>query len=243
MRLSKYLSGCGISRRKADTLIKSGSVSVNGKQIFDPWFRVSESDNISIGNKATRINTDKIYIMLNKPRGVVCSCSDEHAEITVTDIVKIRGVRLFPVGRLDKDSEGLLILTNDGDFAHKLTHPSYGVTKTYTVHTDAAITDEKIKILLRGFRDDGEFIKALKIIKKAEKYYIFIMSEGRKREIRRLLYRVGIKVKRLRRTAIGKLKLDKQLPAGRWRNLSLEELKTCFADKNKISTETARTHN
>lgn len=234
IRLSKYLSEGGVlSRRKADEIIRSGSVSVNGQQVTDPWFRVLESDKILIGKKELKRKTNKIYVMLNKPKGVVCSCEDPHAELTVTDIVKIRGARLFPVGRLDKDSEGLLLLTNDGGLAQKLSHPSYCITKTYAVHTDASLSEEKIQFLLKGFRDEGEFIRAQKIIKKAEKFYIFVMTEGKKREIRRLLRRFDVRVKRLRRVAIGKLRLDKRLPAGRWRFLSHYELQSCFAGNKK----------
>jgi len=226
MRLSKYLSKYAlISRREADRIISSGVVSINNQVVKEPWIRISENDKVTIGGKEIRKIDKKIYIMLNKPRGVICSSvAQNNNELTVTDIVKIKGIRVFPVGRLDKDSEGLLLLTNDGDFANKITHPSFGITKTYIVHTDLSISSEKIKQLQKGIRDGNELLKVKNIIKKAEKLYIFIMQEGKKREIRRLLKSVGIKVRRLRRTAIGKLKLDKQLSAGRWRFLSDKEV-------------------
>ncbi|HOK03655.1 MAG TPA: pseudouridine synthase [Victivallales bacterium] len=234
MRLSKYLSNYAlVSRRKADQIIKSGLVSVNGQIVFDPWVRISENDKVMIGKKIVKKNDKKIYIMLNKPEGVVCSSvAQNNNELTLTDIIKIKGTRIFPVGRLDKDSEGLLLLTNDGDFAYKITHPSFGITKTYTVHTDLPIPPEKIKQLEKGIRDRNDLLKAKKIIKKAENLYIFIMQEGKNREIRRLLKFIGLKVRKLRRSAIGKLRLDKQLSAGRWRFLLHKEIESLIYESN-----------
>jgi len=227
-RLSKFLSDSGIaSRRKADEMIKAGMVSVNWKIVTDAWTRVKAGDRVLVNGKEIKArNIQKAYIMLNKPVGVVSTCSDEYAEIKVTDIVKIKGARLFPVGRLDKDSEGLIFLTDDGDFANRITHPRYEISKTYTVWVDRKIPEDSIKMLLRGIRDDGETIKAEKIISKAEKLYIFIMKEGKKREIRRLVTRAGANIRKLRRTAVGDVELDKRLPVGKWRHLSEKEVKS-----------------
>jgi pseudouridine synthase len=224
-RLSKFLSDAGIaSRRKADEMIASGLVSINDDIVTEAWRRVQPGDKVLVNGRQVRSKTGRTYVMFNKPPGVVCTCADEYAETTLTDIVKVRGARLFPVGRLDKDSEGLLLLTDDGEFANRMTHPRYGTTKTYTVHTDVALGGESIRVLLKGFRDQGEFIKAERIIRKAEKLYIFIMKEGKKREIRRLVKRAGANIRRLRRTAVGGLQLDKRLPIGKWRHLTRAEI-------------------
>ncbi len=233
-RLSKFLSNAGLaSRRKADDMIRDGMICINGEIVNDAWRKVKKGDKVQVNGKEVRGRTAKTYIMLNKPSGVVCTCSDPNADIKVTDIVKIRGVRLFPVGRLDKDSDGLIFLTDDGDFANMLTHPRYEMPKTYIVRTSIPLPEESIRALLRGVRDEGEMLKAENIIRKAENVYVFIMKEGKKREIRRLVRRAGADIKRLRRTAVGEVQLDKRLPVGKWRHLLEKEIASLLKTAGK----------
>jgi 23S rRNA pseudouridine2605 synthase len=224
VRLSKMMSGAGVaSIRNSEEVIRAGRDKIAGMTVTELGTKVKQGQKITLNGREIRDTHKKIYVMLNKPRGVVCTCADRYAEVKVTDIVKIDGARLFPVGRLDKDSEGLILLTNDGDFSNKITHPRYGLTKTYNVWTDKKISTDRIFRLIKGVCDDGEFIRAEKIIDLSDNLYIFIMKEGKKREIRRLVRQACANIKKLRRTAIGDLSLDKRLSAGGWRFLTERE--------------------
>jgi 23S rRNA pseudouridine2605 synthase len=234
MRLSKIMSGAGVaSRRDSEELIRAGRVKIDGKIVREPGIKVKQGQKITLNGREIRDTHKKIYVMLNKPRGVVCTCADRYAEVKVTDIVKVGGVRLFPAGRLDKDSEGLILLTNDGDFANKITHPRYGLTKTYKVWTDKKILTDQIFRLIKGVCDEGEFIRAEKIIGLSDNLYIFTMKEGRKREVRRLVRQACANIKRLQRTAIGNLSLDKRLSAGGWRLLTEKEKDSLLEESGK----------
>ncbi len=229
VRLQKHLADCGIaSRRKAEELIELGKVKVNGHiaiigQKVDP-----KRDKITVRGKNVVANTTKMYIMLHKPRGFVTTASDEKGRKCVTDLVKDAPVRLFPVGRLDMNSEGLLIMTNDGEFANRLTHPSYHVNKTYRVTVKGEVDDEKIIKLREGILLDG--VKTLPCDcfvaeRKADRtVLIFIIQEGRNRQIRRMCEEVKLEVLRLKRTEIAGVKLG-MLPRGSWRPLNEKEMR------------------
>ncbi len=229
VRLQKHLADCGIaSRRKAEELIAAGKVKVNGHiaelgQKVDP-----KRDKITVRGKNVVANTTKMYIMLHKPRGFVTTASDEKGRKCVTDLVKDVPVRLFPVGRLDMNSEGLLIMTNDGEFANRLTHPSYHVNKTYRVTVKGAVEEEDILKLKEGIVLDG--VKTLPCDcfvaerKTDRTVLMFVIQEGRNRQIRRMCEEVNLEVLRLKRTEIAGVKLG-MLPRGSWRPLNEKEMR------------------
>lgn len=229
IRLQKHLSECGVaSRRKAEELIEMGKVKVNG-HIATLGTKVDpKRDKITVRGKTVVGNNQKMYIMLHKPRGFVTTLSDEKGRKCVTDLVKDVPARLFPVGRLDMNSEGLLIMTNDGDFANKLTHPSSHVNKTYRVTVKGEIQDEDLIALREGIVLDGKktlpcdcFIAE----KKPDRtVLIFIIQEGRNRQIRRMCEEVKLEVLRLKRTEIAGVKLG-MLPRGSWRELNEKEMR------------------
>ena len=223
MRLARYMSISGVdSRRKCEEIIASGAVSVNNNIITKPGTKVSAGDVVKINGRIIDPE-NKVYIKLNKPRGYICSAHDPHGDKTIFDLLNGIETRLFSAGRLDLDSEGLIILTNDGDYAEKLTHPRFGTLKKYKVITDRAIPKNALDSLRKGIYDEDEFLKPVEIKKIKPKEYLFIMSEGKKREVRRLVRHSGVKVKRLIRTAIGELKLA-SLPTGKWQYLSRDEI-------------------
>lgn len=229
IRLQKHLSECGVaSRRKAEELIALGKVRVNGRVAgigskVDP-----KRDKVTVSGKTVVAQNTKMYIMLHKPRGYVTTLKDELDRKCVSDLVKDAGVKLFPVGRLDRNSEGLLIMTNDGSFANNLTHPSSYVNKTYRVTVEGEVTDEKLIKLREGILLDG--VKTLPCdVFVAEKrdprtVLIFIIHEGRNRQIRRMCDSVGLEVLRLKRTEIAGVKLG-MLPQGKWRPLNEKEMR------------------
>lgn len=229
IRLQKHLSECGVaSRRKAEELIEMGKVKVNGHVATLGTKVDPKRDKITVRGKTVVGNNQKMYIMLHKPRGFVTTLSDEKGRKCVTDLVKDVPVRLFPVGRLDMNSEGLLIMTNDGDFANKLTHPSSHVNKTYRVTVKGEIQDEDLIALREGIVLDGKktlpcdcFIAE----KKPDRtVLIFIIQEGRNRQIRRMCEEVKLEVLRLKRTEIAGVKLG-MLPRGSWRELNEKEMR------------------
>lgn len=232
MRLDRYLSQAGVaSRRESAEIVKSGRVRVNGSYVLEPGRRIEEGDTVLVGSKKIELQR-RYYIMLNKPVGYYSTASDPHADLLVLDLVKIPepGVRLFTAGRLDKDSEGLIILTNDGDYAAKLTHPRYGILKRYKVSTERPIRDEAMERIRRGIYSEGEMIKAVDI-KCVNRYsYIFTMAEGKKREVRRLVASAGAKINRLKRIAIGGLNIG-SLPSGEWRFLTANDIKASLKSK------------
>jgi 23S rRNA pseudouridine2605 synthase len=229
VRLQKHLADCGVaSRRKSEELIEMGKVKVNGHVATIGTKVDPKRDKITVRGKTIIANTTKMYIMLHKPRGFVTTMSDEKGRKCVTDLVKDAPVRLFPVGRLDMNSEGLLIMTNDGEFANKLTHPSYHVNKTYRVTVKGDVVDEKIIELKEGIMLDGEMTLPCDCFVAERKpdrtVLIFIIQEGRNRQIRRMCEAVKLEVLRLKRTEIAGVKLG-MLPRGSWRNLNEREMR------------------
>lgn len=229
IRLQKHLADCGVaSRRKAEELIENKKVKVNGRiaSIGDKVDPVR--DKVTVSGKTVISVNKKVYIMLHKPRGFVSTVSDELGRKCVTDLVKDVGVRVFPVGRLDKDSEGLLLMTNDGEFSNALTHPSKHVTKTYRVTVGGAVSEEQTVTLSLGVEIDGKKTLPCDCFvaeRKADRtVLIFIITEGRNRQIRKMCEAVGLNVLRLKRTEIAGVKLG-MLPQGKWRDLNEKEMK------------------
>ena len=229
IRLQKFLSESGVaSRRKAEELIEAGMVKVYGHVVALGTIVDPKRDKITVRGKTVVATREKMYIMLHKPRGFVTTMSDENDRKCVSDLVKDVPVRVFPVGRLDMNSEGLLIMTNDGEFANKLTHPSSHVNKTYRVTVKGEVDDEKLVRLTEGIVLDG--VKTLPCDcfvaerKPDRTVLIFILQEGRNRQIRRMCEEVELEVIRLKRTEIAGVKLG-MLPQGKWRPLNEREMR------------------
>ncbi len=229
IRLQKHLSECGVaSRRKAEELISGGKVKVNG-HIASLGDKVDpKRDKVTVRGKNVVCVNEKVYIMLHKPRGFVTTMHDEKDRRCVSELVADVGVKVFPVGRLDRNSEGLLIMTNDGEFANNLTHPSKQVKKTYRVTVKGEVTDEKLIKLREGIVLDGRKTLPCDCFvaerKSDRTVLIFIISEGRNRQIRRMCEAVDIDVIRLKRTEISGVKLG-MLPQGKWRPLNEKEMR------------------
>ncbi len=229
IRLQKYLADAGIaSRRKCEEYILQGKVKVNGKVITTLGTKVTSQDKVEFNNKKIEPKEEKVYILLNKPIDYVTTVKDQFDRKTVLDLVKT-DKRLVPVGRLDMYTSGALILTNDGDFVYKITHPKHEITKTYNVTVVGKITNEEVEILKNGV-DIGDFITSkadVKILKIDEQKNISRLSitihEGKNRQIRRMCEAVGKKVLSLHRSKIGNLSV-KDLKLGTWRYLKKEEI-------------------
>ncbi|MBO8159528.1 pseudouridine synthase [Thermosyntropha sp.] len=231
MRLAKYLAEAGIaSRRKAEEMIALGRVKVNGQLIQKQGVKINpEEDVVEVDDKIVRkTGSDKIYILLNKPAGYISSVHDPQGRPTVVDLIKNINTRIYPVGRLDFDTEGLLLLTNDGEFTNLMIHPRYKITKKYEAWVKGNITEEALNILRRGvILEDGITAPAgVKIVKrKKDKTLLEIkIHEGRKRQIKRMCAAVGYPVIKLKRTAFAFLNLE-GLDTGEYRYLTLDEVK------------------
>ncbi len=228
MRLARFLAAAGVaSRRAAEEFIRSGRVQVNGKTITTPAYNVvPERDTVSCDGRPLR-PAPSCVLLVNKPRGVTCSLKDAHAERLLSDILPRRFGRLFPVGRLDRDSEGALLCTNDGDLADRLMHPRYGVEKTYRVQVRGALPPGFCRTLEQGIRDEGELLRAVRarVLERLPDGAVLelVLREGRKREIRRMCRRSGLRVVRLVRVAIGPIRLGPLRP-GQWRLLEPAEV-------------------
>lgn len=235
-RLQKLLAAAGVaSRREAESLIKAGRVAVDGQVVTELWTKADpEKATITVDGKPIDLRPKKIYVLLNKPRGYTSTTHDPHAKRMVTDLVKDVGVPLYPVGRLDVDTEGLLILTNDGDFTYKMTHPSHQVPKTYRAEVRGLVAEETAHHLSTGVvLDDGITAPArvrLIGVNTARETSILELTihEGRKRQIRRMLDAVGHPVIRLTRTKIGNLTAGNLRP-GEWRFLKPQEVEELLA--------------
>lgn len=222
-RLQKLISAAGIaSRRAAEALIAAGRVTVNGETASLGASADRERDTVCVDGVPLRFAAARTYIMLHKPRGYVTTLSDERGRPTVAELVRDAGARLYPVGRLDMDSEGLLLLTDDGAFANALTHPSHEVDKVYrvTVSGDAAAALPR----LRAMREiDGEPIRAPRAELSPDGTLTVTIHEGKNRQVRRMCAAAGLSVRRLVRVAEGALTLG-DLPVGAWRYLTADEV-------------------
>ena len=234
MRINKYIAQAGIaSRRKADELIAAGNVKVNGAVLREPGYDVEEGDVVEVNGRRIEAQEKKVYILLNKPLGYVTTVSDDKERLTVMDLVKDVDARIFPVGRLDYNTSGMLIMTNDGDFAYKLTHPKHELTKTYRARVAGVLSTEKVWKLRNGV-DIGGFVTSkarVDVVRGLPKSTIvdITIHEGKNRQVRKMFKAVGNNVQELERIAIGDIRLGR-LAEGHYRKLTREEveyLKNC----------------
>lgn len=228
MRINKYMAECGVaSRRACDEMILEGRVKVNGKKIDTPGLEINEfNDAVTLDGRRITLVSKKYYIMLHKPKGYVTTVKDDKGRKTVMELIKIRS-RLYPVGRLDYDTEGLLLLTNDGQLAYALTHPSHEVPKTYIAKIKGKISDTEVRQLRKGVEIDGKMTlpAVVKIIDTDDEFsrVEVTIKEGRNHQIKKMFEVVGKEVVFLKRTAIGPLKLG-GLGRGEYKNLTSKEI-------------------
>lgn len=229
MRLQKYLSNAGVaSRRSAEKMIGEGRVAVNGDIVREMGVQIDENyDVIEVDGEVVKNTEKKYYIMLNKPAGFVTTVSDDKGRPTVMELVSDISARIYPVGRLDYDTEGLLILTNDGDLTYKITHPKHDISKTYVAEVTGNITMDTILQLRRGVVIDGQKTSPAEVeVVGATQYGTKVeitIHEGRNRQVRKMFETLGCIVKKLKRTKEAGLILG-HLPLGKWRKLSDSEV-------------------
>ena len=228
MRLNKYIAQAGIaSRRKADELTKNGNVKVNGVVVTEMGYEVQPDDRVEVNGRVAVLADKFVYYMMNKPKGFITSMKDEQGRPTVMDLMTDVPVRVFPVGRLDYNTTGMLLLTNDGDLANKLAHLEHEVGKTYRATVAGVVSKKRLAMLRRGV-DIGGFITSpaeVTVVKQTEKSAIIELTihEGKNRQVRRMCKAVGCPVKELQRIAIGDLYLAR-LKEGHYRKLRKEEI-------------------
>lgn len=233
-RLQKVMAELGVaSRRKCEELILQGKVKVNGDIVTELGTKVDkQTAAIEVDGKLITNNTNKVYILLNKPVGYITSAQDQFNRPTVLDLVSLINERIYPVGRLDYDTEGLLILTNDGELTYRITHPSHNVTKTYKAIVKGRVSTEAIEIFKTGiYIEDYKTSPAkLEIIKYAANDTLvnITIHEGRNRQVRKMCDAIGHKVLKLRRISIGNLKLG-DLKLGQWRYLNSDEIQYLYS--------------
>ena len=229
MRLQKYIAECGVaSRRTAEKMISGGRVRVNGELIDFMGFIVDpDNDVVEVDGIIIKSETKKYYIMLNKPKNYVTTVNDEFDRPTVMELVRDINARIYPVGRLDFDTSGLLLMTNDGDFANHVSHPGHAVNKTYIARIDRPLSDLQLSMLRKGIEiDTGMTAPAKAENVKSTKYGFEVkitIHEGRNRQVRKMLDAVGAKVMGLKRISVGSVTLG-NLPEGKWRPLSAAEI-------------------
>jgi len=235
IRLQKYFSDCSVmSRRAAEEKIKQGAVTVNGTvaelgQKINPDVDIVECD----GKRILPKTHEKIYVLLNKPRGFVTTLSDEKGRKTVTELLLGINTRVYPVGRLDMDSDGLLLLTNDGELTNRLTHPRHEIPKIYRVTVREHVTDEHLARIREPMLIDGYKILpvATRLVEKSPDVLEMTLYEGRNRQIRKMCEQVGLNITRLCRVAIGDISLG-SLEVGKWRYLTENEVNYLKGNKN-----------
>ena len=237
MRLQKYMSACGIaSRRKSEEMIEKGRVRVNDKtaKVGDSIY--TDKDKVAVDGEVIYPEAQKIYLAFYKPRGVVSTMNDERGRRCIADVTAELGARVYPVGRLDRDSEGLLLLTNDGAFANMIMHPSKHIGKTYRVTVRPGVKEEHLNKISTGIVIDGKKTAPAKV-KLLEEYdnravLEIVLYEGRNREIRKMCESLGLEVARLKRTSEGPVKLG-MLKQGTYRELTPEEMRLLSAQTKK----------
>jgi 23S rRNA pseudouridine2605 synthase len=230
VRLQKALAEAGVaSRRAAEKLIVEGHVTVDGNVVDTLGAKVdTDAAEIAVDGKPVRARR-KLYVALNKPPGYLCTRADPEERRTILELLPREWSNLYPVGRLDRDSEGLIFLTNDGEFSLQLTHPRYGVKKKYIANVEGRIDESQLGRFTAGVEDDGEILKAERawLISSNNSHSVveLELAQGKNREVRRLFAALGHEVVQLRRTQIGPIRLG-ELPVGRWRILNPAELKS-----------------
>ena len=227
MRLNRFLAQGGhCSRRRADELILAGRVRVNGQVVTELGSQVADGDQVLAEGRRVLPPARQVVLLLNKPRGVLCTLSDPHGRRTVMELVSL-DLRVVPVGRLDGDSSGALLLTNDGELMHRLLHPSGHVPKEYIVLTDRELSEEEQRHLAAGVRLDGRRTKPCELERigrpGSRPRYRLVLTEGRNRQIRRMLAGIGVQVERLHRRSIAGLSVE-GLEPGQWRVLLKKEI-------------------
>jgi 23S rRNA pseudouridine2605 synthase len=230
VRLQKFLAEAGVaSRRAGERLIVEGRVAVNGRIVDELGAKVDPArDRVMVDGRQVKVRR-KLYLAVNKPKGYICTRSDPEKRRILTDLLPLEWRNLYPVGRLDHDTEGLIFLTNDGDFALHLTHPRYGTRKIYEATMEGRIEAQQLSRLTGGIVDEGEMLKAsrarLLSANNTRSVVEVELTEGKNREIRRMFKALGFEVSKLRRTQIGRIKLG-ELPSGKWRTLTEPEIKS-----------------
>ncbi len=228
MRLNKYIAAAGIcSRRKADELIANGNVRINGAVMKEMGYDVADGDTVQVNGRTVSAASKKVYVAVNKPLGYITSMDDDRSRATVAELVADIPERLFPVGRLDYNTTGLLIMTNDGDLTYTLTHPKHEVWKTYIATVAGVISDNRIARLRKGV-DIGGFVTSpakVRVIKQMPRRAVVEISihEGKNRQVRKMFAAVGNKVQELERVSIGDIRLGR-LMSGHYRKLTREEI-------------------
>lgn len=235
MRLQKFLAHAGISsRRKAEIYIKEGRIKINGSIVLHPGTQVDPStDKVLFDGKPVTGNDieEKVYLVVNKPKDVITSCSHRDEKLII-DFVDVEQ-RVYPVGRLDKDSEGLVILTNDGDLHNQLSHPSFNHEKEYIVTCVQPVTDKGLNQMAKGMEIDGVITRKAKVKRLGPKKFNIILKQGLNRQIRKMVGKTGNKVERLLRVRMSNIRLN-HLKPGHWRYLTPKEIKTLKSSLHNI---------
>jgi 23S rRNA pseudouridine2605 synthase len=232
MRLNRFLASAGLgSRRGVEELITTGQVRINGRAVTDLATQVGPNDAVKVGSRLLRTE-QKITVLLNKPPGYVCTASDERDRKTIFQLLPPNWPRLYHVGRLDKDSEGLLLVTNDGELSLALTHPRYKIEKEYEVLLDKPFNPKDREKLLKGFHIIGGRAKAEWVEILAPTHLRLVLTQGIKRQIRLMLYDLGYEVERLARIRLGSLRIGEMHP-GEWRLLTSKEIGSLKAPTTK----------
>ncbi len=235
MRLNKFLSNSGVaSRRKSDELISQGKVFVNGKVVTELGLQINEKkDKVMVEGKQIKLPSSFVYIKLNKPKGYACTAHDEKGRKTIYELIDT-DERLFSIGRLDYDTEGLILLTNDGDFANKVAHPKYAIEKEYRVTIEGQIKESELAVLRKGVVVDGERMPSAKVefLSEDDKFtkLSVVIDEGQNRQIRRMFEAIGKSIRLLKRVRIGQVRLG-GLKRGDYRDLTEDELNSLVGIK------------
>ena len=246
VRLQKFLADAGVaSRRASEQVILAGRVAVNGRTVQVLGTKIDPAqDRVTVDGVAVKARR-KLYLAVNKPRGYICSRQDPVKRRTIGELLPKEWTDLYPVGRLDYDSEGLIFLTNDGEFCLQLTHPRYGIRKKYLATVEGRVEPRILNQMTRGVVHEGERLKAQKArllsANNSHSVVEVVLAQGKYREVRRLFESQGLTVSHLRRTQIGRIKLG-DLPVGKWRTLTGPEIKTLLSNHSQTGRAEAHEH-